>query len=83
MTATTTTTPTGAREMISPTVLVVDDELGAAEAIQDLLAVRGVPCWVAADGLRAIELVNAHRPRTLLLDVALHDTTLDDWKWNG
>lgn len=59
-----------------PCILIVEDDLCAAHAIRDGLALEGEPDWniqVAEDGERALALAAAQPPNVVLLDVGLPD----------
>ncbi len=52
-------------------VLIVDDEPDLVEAIQFNLELEGLECFVAHDGLEAIEKVQSELPDLILLDVMM------------
>ncbi len=49
-------------------ILVVDDERTIAETIAELLTWEGHVVHTASDGLRALELLDEHRPALLVID---------------
>jgi DNA-binding response OmpR family regulator len=55
----------------SPTVLVVDDEPNVREMLEIGLAQHGFDVIVAADGVRALEMLRVRQPDAILLDVVL------------
>lgn len=57
--------------MVSPTVLVVEDEESFVEALQVGLKREGYRVEVARDGLQALEMFDIVRPDVILLDVML------------
>ena len=58
-----------------PTLLLVDDEREATEALQMLLELRGVTARIAASGREAVAAVQAGVPDLVLLDLHLPGTT--------
>jgi len=52
-------------------VLVVDDDETVREVVVAYLHRAGLPTVEAADGLRAVAMVDEHRPRLVVLDVML------------
>jgi CheY-like chemotaxis protein len=52
-------------------VLIVDDNVDAARLLARLLEARGHRAEVAADGLTALALAQAHSPDLILLDIGL------------
>jgi CheY-like chemotaxis protein len=52
-------------------VLVVDDNVDAAEMLAELTALWGCEARVAHDGLAAIEAAISYRPEVVLLDIGL------------
>lgn len=52
-------------------VLVVDDNIDAAESLALMLRLRGHTVWVAFDGAAALELTRDHNPDVFLLDLGL------------
>jgi CheY-like chemotaxis protein len=54
-------------------ILVVDDHAELAELIAKLLEIRGYETDVAADGVRALQLAEAHRIGLVILDWRLSD----------
>src|SRR5262249_59015190 len=71
----------GKREVAAPTggvtsvnrcgILVVDDNVDAAETMATLLKLDGHDVRVAHDGLAAVESALAFRPQAVLLDIGL------------
>ena len=51
--------------------MIVDDVQASAETLATLLRARGHEVRVAFDGVSAIDLVLAHRPEAVFLDVAM------------
>lgn len=52
-------------------MLVVDDNVDAAESLAMLLRLEGHAVEVAHDGTRALQLFEQSRPETVLLDIGL------------
>src|SRR5687767_5531018 len=52
-------------------VLVVDDNLDAAELLAQSLQLLGHQAWVANDGAAALELMRSLRPDVALVDLGL------------
>jgi signal transduction histidine kinase/ActR/RegA family two-component response regulator len=52
-------------------VLVVDDNVDAADMLAEALRARGAEVRVAHDGPRALELIDTFRPQIALLDIGL------------
>jgi CheY-like chemotaxis protein len=68
--ATATDTPPGdVRRMHR--ILVVDDNIDAAESLAMLLRLDGHDVTIAHDGVRALEAAHAERPNVVLLDIGL------------
>lgn len=57
-------------------VLLVDDEKDAIEALKTFLDLQDVSCWTSADGDAAVRLIAEHKPDLILLDVRLKDSRL-------
>jgi twitching motility two-component system response regulator PilH len=57
------------------TVLIVDDDPGAAEAFGPMLKASGYDVCVAADGESGLDEVRCHEPAAILVD--LHLPTID------
>ena len=64
-----------------PTVLVADDHAGIREMIGTLLTVEGYDVVQAANGIEVFEVLVAHQPDLILLDLAMPQ--LDGWKVMG
>lgn len=58
-----------------PTLLLVDDERDATEALQMLLELRGFTVCLAASGAAAVAAVRQQVPDLVLLDLQLPDMT--------
>ena len=56
-------------------ILVVDDNLDAAQALSMLLELSGTQTYLAHDGAEALDAVKKHRPDAVLLDIGLPDTS--------
>lgn len=54
-------------------IVVVDDDVDAAEVLKDLLELDGYQVWVAHDASQALRLVAKHQPDGVLLDLGLPD----------
>ena len=54
-------------------IVVVDDDVDAAEVLKDLLELDGYRVWVAHDASQALTLVAQHQPDGVLLDLGLPD----------
>ena len=52
-------------------VLVVDDEPGVRQLLQDFLVGRGYEVLLAADGSEALATVDLEKPQLVLLDIAM------------
>src|SRR6185312_15897201 len=52
-------------------VVVVDDNLDAADALADFLIETGIEVQVAADGAAALDTVSKFRPHVVLVDIGL------------
>ncbi len=52
-------------------ILIVDDEANAREALQTILAEEGYETAVAADGLEALERIEAFEPEVILTDLKM------------
>ncbi len=52
-------------------IVVVDDNVDAADSLAELLAESGHEVKVAYDGFSAFELVRAHKPSVVFLDIGL------------
>jgi two-component system CheB/CheR fusion protein len=59
------------RETIRSRILVVEDNVDAAETLAALLELLGHEVHVAHDGYAALELAHAKEPRVLLVDIGL------------
>jgi putative two-component system response regulator len=57
-----------AAEAARQKVLVVDDDPIVRELLGDFLNARGVDCLMAADGVQALELFDAHHPQLIISD---------------
>jgi CheY-like chemotaxis protein len=57
--------------MSEPDVLIVDDDPDMVETMEMVLAVDGVACRTAANGVEALEKVAAQRPAVVLLDMLM------------
>ena len=55
-------------------ILVVEDNIDAAETLNTLLSIRGHRVRLAADGAGAVRAVNEHAPEIILMDIGLPDT---------
>lgn len=54
-----------------PRVLVVEDDAQLAHLYCTALALRGIACSRAADGVAALRSIEEHRPTLILLDLML------------
>ncbi|RYY01777.1 MAG: response regulator [Gammaproteobacteria bacterium] len=54
-------------------ILVVDDNIDAAETLSMLLELNGHNAHTAHDGLEAIKLAVAFKPQVIFLDIAMPD----------
>ena len=52
-------------------VLVVDDNVDAAESLSLFLSMSGHETWTAYDGMEALEAARIHRPDVVLLDIGM------------
>lgn len=53
------------------TVLVVDDEQSFADILVERLATKGMLALAAYNGAQALEMIQAHRPEVVLLDISM------------
>jgi len=51
--------------------LLVDDEEEFVSTLAERLRLRGIDTLVATDGERALEFVESHRPRVVVLDIMM------------
>jgi two-component system phosphate regulon response regulator PhoB len=56
---------------MKPKLLVVDDEPGAGEILEQRLRDAGFTTIMAADGVRALELAREQKPELILLDIVM------------
>ncbi|RIL06995.1 MAG: hypothetical protein DCC71_04590 [Proteobacteria bacterium] len=63
--------PAAQRSPAQRRILIVDDNVDAAEALAALLQIHGHDTRVAHDGLAAIEAASEYRPDLVLLDIGL------------
>ena len=61
-------------------ILLVDDEKEAVEALKMFFALRGTPCWVAGDGDEALKIVSEQKPDLVLLDITLQGSRLSGFQ---
>ena len=52
-------------------ILLVDSEKDALEAVRLIFEARGITCWTAADGPQALALLKKHQPDFILSEIAL------------
>jgi len=65
---------TGARAaVVSRRILIVDDQVGVAEALQQVLSLKGHNVELALDGASALMLARSFRPEVVLCDIGLPD----------
>lgn len=66
------TSPTpDSKEASAGRILVVEDNVDAAETMQMLLSISGYETKTAYDGAAALELARAFRPQVVFLDIGL------------
>lgn len=53
------------------TVLVVEDDLKQQQIIAKILATAGLDVIFACDGVEALEMVDSHEPKLVILDIVL------------
>jgi urea transport system substrate-binding protein len=58
-------------------ILVVDDDRAILDTVAEVLDLEGYPVECAANGAEALERVESHRPRLVLLDMRM--PVLDGW----
>jgi len=63
--------PAAAQELSAQRILVVDDNVDAAESLAMLLQMDGHETELAHDGQRALELAHSFEPEVILLDIGL------------
>jgi signal transduction histidine kinase/ActR/RegA family two-component response regulator len=61
----------GPQATLALRVLVVDDNVDAAESLQALLALHGVPAAVAHDGAAAVAAVREQGPDVVVMDIGM------------
>ena len=52
-------------------VVIVEDNVGLAEIYKTRLEVIGYQCFVAADGIQALEVIEREHPQLILLDIMI------------
>jgi PAS domain S-box-containing protein len=52
-------------------ILIVDDNVDAADSLAMLLEITGNKTYMAHDGVEAVEAIEEHRPEVVLLDIGL------------
>ncbi len=68
--------------MVSPSILVVEDDADAREALVDILEVSGYSVVPAENGKKAIEYLRAAAPPALIiLDLLMPD--MDGWEFRS
>ncbi|HUR52889.1 MAG TPA: ATP-binding protein, partial [Gemmataceae bacterium] len=65
------TVPKRAEAVRAQRILIVDDNVDAAESLAMLLELKGHQVWTASSGPAAVEVALTHRPRLVLLDIGL------------
>ena len=65
----------------SATILVVDDDRGAMEALSDILEYEGYHVERAQDGLQALEHLQKSRPSPNLIILDLLMPVMDGWEF--
>jgi CheY-like chemotaxis protein/anti-sigma regulatory factor (Ser/Thr protein kinase) len=65
--------PTGNHDASLADILVVEDNVDAAETLSMLLSMRGHGVRVACDGASALRAVNERAPEIILMDIGLPD----------
>jgi len=63
------------------TILVVDDDRGAMEALSDILEYEGYHVQRAQNGLQALEQLKENRPRPDLIILDLLMPVMDGWEF--
>src|SRR5579863_686756 len=63
------------------TILVVDDDRGAMEALSDILEYEGYRVERARNGLQALEYLQQTRPRPSLVILDLLMPVMDGWEF--
>src|SRR5688500_16472685 len=61
----------GLENVMSPAVLLVDDELICRDPLTRLLRLQGMDVTAAADGIEALRTLRGIRPGVMVLDLAL------------
>jgi CheY-like chemotaxis protein len=59
------------QEQVSPRVLVVDDEPNILLSLEFLMKKKGYEVFIARNGAEALDLINAHRPDIIVLDIMM------------
>ena len=57
--------------MPAPVLVAIDDEVEFTKTLQEFFGARGYEVHVALTGTSGLELVQAHRPRVVLVDLKL------------
>jgi DNA-binding response OmpR family regulator len=57
--------------MMASKILIVEDEAALAEIYKTRLEILGYECYVAYDGIEALDMIYKHRPNLVLLDIML------------
>ena len=60
---------------MTPRILVIDDDAGMRESLQDLLSLEEFECDVAETGKKGMALFQLHRPQLVVLDSQLPDVS--------
>jgi len=70
-----------------PIILIVDDEAGIRQTVEEILVDEGYECSTAKDGQTAREAASQHNPDLILLDIWMPDidgiSLLKEWKDEG
>lgn len=61
-------------------ILVVEDDVGCAESLQDMLCEFGFDTAVACDGVMALEVLGAANPLPDIILLDLHMPNMDGWQ---
>jgi len=64
------------RVKLMNSILLVDDEKEAVEALKMFFDLRGTPCWVAGNSDEALKIVSEQKPDLVLLDITLQGSRL-------
>jgi CheY-like chemotaxis protein len=62
-----------------PLVMIVEDDAAIREALEEIVTMRGFGAVGASNGAEALELLAAHRPQLILLDLMM--PVMNGWEF--